>query len=110
VDPTLKKFADELYAVGKDEYRRYIDRTLREEGNAVLTKFQQKAHDENIQAVSKMRYGSPEEEILWEIEEGDYDLVIMGSRLLADWRSRFRSHSLPEKVFKKAKKSVVFVR
>lgn len=110
VDPTLKKFADELYAVGRDEYRRYIDRALRSEGSAVLDNFCRKARNERIQAISKMRCGSPEAEILSEIEEGDYDLVVMGSRFLNDWRSRFGSHSLSEKVFKKSRKPVVFVR
>lgn len=110
VNPVLKKFANELYAVGRDEYRDYIDKTLRDEGNTALKKFQQKARNQKVQVVSKMRYGSPEEEILQEIEEGDYDLAVMGSRLVTDWRSRFGLHSLPEKVFKKAKKPVVFVR
>jgi len=110
VDPTLKKFADELYAVGRDEYRHYIEKALRDEGNTALEKFQQKAHNEEIQAVSKMRYGSPEQEILSEIEGEKYDLVVMGSRFSADWRSRVGSPGLSEKVFKKAKKPVVFVR
>lgn len=110
VNPALKKFADELYAVGRDEYRDYIDKALRDEGNTALERFERKAYDKEVQVVSKMRYGSPEEEILHEIEEGDYDMAVMGSRLPADWRSRFVSHNLPEKVFKKAKKPVVFVR
>ncbi len=110
VNPLLKKFANELYAVGRDEYRDYIDKTLRDEGNTALKKFQQKARNQEVQVVAKMRYGSPEEEILQEMEEGGYDLVVMGSRLLGDWRSRFGSYNLPEKVFKKAKKPVVFVR
>jgi nucleotide-binding universal stress UspA family protein len=110
VDPKLMKFADEVYAVGRDEYRHYIDKTLRSEGSAALDSFLRKAFNEQIQAVSKMRCGSPEAEILSEIEEGDYDLVVMGSRFLTDWRSRLGSHNLPEKVFKKAKKPVVFVR
>ena len=36
VNPRLKKFAHEIYAVGREEYRRYIDEALREEGTAAL--------------------------------------------------------------------------
>ena len=110
VNPLLKKFADEIYAVGRDEYRDYIDRTLHDEGNKVLKEFQKKACDQEVKVISKMRYGSPEEEILQEMEEGGYDLVVIGSKLLASWRARFESYNLPEKVFKKAQTPVVFVR
>ncbi len=110
VDPFLKKFADEIYAVGRDEYRDYIDRTLNDEGNKVLKEFQQKACDQEVQVIPKMRYGSPEEEILQEMEEGDYDLVVIGSKKLTGWRERFESYNLPEKLFRNSKKSIVFVR
>ncbi len=110
VDPFLKKFADEIYAVGRDEYRDYIDRTLNDEGNKVLKEFQQKACDQEVQVIPKIRYGSPEEEILQEMEEGDYDLVVIGSKMLVGWRARLESYNLPEKLFRNAQKPVVFVR
>jgi nucleotide-binding universal stress UspA family protein len=110
VDPFLKKFADEIYAVGRDEYRDYIDKTLNDEGNKVLKEFQKKAFDQQVEVISKMRYGSPEKEILQEMEEGDYDLVVIGSKMLATWRGRLESYNLPEKLFKNSQKSVVFVR
>ena len=110
VDPFLKKFADEIYAVGRDEFRDYIDRTLNDEGNKVLKEFQKKAFDQQVEVISKMRYGSPEKEILQEMEEGDYDLVVIGSKMLATWRGRLESSNLPEKLFKNSQKSVVFVR
>lgn len=110
INPLLKKFADEIYAVGRDEYRDYIDKTLHDEGNEALKKFQEKACNQKVKVIPKMRYGSPEEEILQEMEEGGYDLVVIGSKLLASWRARFESYNLPEKVFKKAQTPVVFVR
>lgn len=110
VNPLLKKFADEIYAVGRDEYRDYIDRTFYDEGNKALKEFQAKACNQKVKVIPKMRYGSPEEEILQEMEEGAYDLVVIGSKLLASWRARFESYNLPEKVFKKAQTPVVFVR
>jgi len=110
VDPFLKKFADEIYAVGRDEYRDYIDRTLNDEGNKVLKEFQKKAFDQQVEVISKMRYGSPEKEILQEMEEGDYDLVVIGSKMLVTWRERLESCNLPEKLFKNSQMSVVFVR
>ena len=110
INPFLKKFADEIYAVGRDEYRDYIDRTLHDEGNKALREFQERACNQKVKIVPKMRYGSPEEEILQEMEEGGYDLVVIGSKLLGSWRERFESYNLPEKIFKKAQRSVVFVR
>jgi len=110
VNPFLKKFADEIYAVGRNEYRDYIDRTLHDEGNEVLKKFQEKARNQEVKVISKMRYGSPEKEILQEMEDGEYDLVVIGSKFLASWRERFESYNLPEKVFKKTQRPVVFVR
>lgn len=111
VNPFLKKFADEIYAVGRDEYRDYIDRTLHDEGNKVLKEFQEKAAcNQEVKVIPKMRYGSPEEEILQEMEEGSYDLVVIGSKLLCGWRERFESYNLPEKVFRKTQRPVVFVR
>ena len=110
INPFLKKFADEIYAVGRDEYRDYIDRTLHDEGNKVLKEFQEKACNQEVKVILKMRYGSPEEEILQEMEEGSYDLVVIGSKLLCSWWERFESYNLPEKVFRKTQRPVVFVR
>ncbi|MDL1967290.1 MAG: universal stress protein [Deltaproteobacteria bacterium] len=110
INPFLKKFADEIYAIGRDEYRDYIDRTLHNEGNKVLNKFQAKACNQEVKVIPKMRYGSPEKEILQEMEDGGYDLVVIGSKFLGSWRKRFESYNLPEKVFKKTQSSVVFVR
>lgn len=110
VNPFLKKFADEIYAVGRNEYRDYIDRTLQNEGNEVLREFQEKACNQEVKVIPKMRYGSPEEEILQEMEDGGYDLVVIGSKFLGSWRERFESYNLPEKVFKRTQRPVVFVR
>ena len=110
VNPFLKKFADEIYAIGRDEYRDYIDRTLHDEGNKVLKEFQEKACNQEVKVIPKMRYGSPEKEILQEMEDGGYDLVVIGSKLLSSRWERFESYNLPEKVFKKTQRSVVFVR
>jgi len=111
VNPFLKKFADEIYAVGRDEYRDYIDRTLHDEGNKVLKEFQVKAaSNQEVKVIPKMRYGSPEEEILQEMEDGGYDLVVIGSKLLCSRWKRFESYNLPEKIFRKTQRPVVFVR
>lgn len=110
INPFLKKFADEIYAVGRDEYRDYIDRTLHDEGNKVLKEFLGKACDQKVKVIQKMRYGSPEEEILQEMEDGGYDLVVIGSKFLGSWWARFESCNLPEKVFKKTQRPVIFVR
>lgn len=110
VNPILNKFAHEIYAVGRDEYRRYMDKATRDEGAEALTKFERKARGQQVEVTSKIRCGSPEEEILREIDEGDYDLAVMMAGPPQDRRSPFRPHTFSETVFKKATTSIVFVR
>lgn len=110
VNPFLKKFADEIYAVGREQYRDFIDEALRTEGTRALEQFRQKACKEKVEAVLKMRYGNPEEEILQEMDEERYDLAVVGSKLPGDWRARLQSCNLQEKVFRKANYPIAFVR
>ncbi len=110
VDPFLKKFTDEIYAVNREECRGHLDRQLREEGERALSALRERSEAEGVNFNSKMRYGPPEKEILKEIAEEAYDIVIMGSKLLKGWRQRWESVNLPKKIFASAPIPVLFVR
>ncbi len=110
VDPFLQKFTHEIYAVGREACREHLDRALREEGDKALDALGEKCRAAGIKFEAKIRCGPPEEEILAEIREHRYDLLIMGARLLKTWRERWESVNLPQKIFSQAPIPVLFVR
>ncbi|MFP5213223.1 MAG: universal stress protein [Acidobacteriota bacterium] len=110
VDPFLKKFTNEIYAVNRDECRAHLDRQLREQGETALAAMIERSKTRGVRFESKIRCGEPEKEILGEIEEGGYDILIMGAKLLKGWRQRMESVNLPRKVFASAPIPVLFVR
>lgn len=110
VNPLLKKFTHEIYAVNRDECRAHLDRSLEGEGNAALSQFQCKASNCNIPVRTIIKYGPPEEVIIREAEEGNFDMVILGARMLRTWMQRFESCNLPEKIFKDSAVPVLFVK
>lgn len=110
VDPFLKKFTNEIYAVNRDECRDHLDRMLREQGEGAMNSLIERSRSEGVEFRSKIRYGSPEEEILQEAAEGSYDILIMGSKLLKGWRQRMESVNLPRKIFAAAPIPVLFAR
>jgi nucleotide-binding universal stress UspA family protein len=56
-----------------------------------------------------MRQGDVAEEILAESTAG-YDLIVMGAKLLDNWRSRLESVNVPVEIFKRAPLPMLFVR
>ncbi len=110
VNPFLKKFTDEIYAVNRNECRAHLDRELEGEGNIVLSSFVMKAKEHEVHVEPIMQYGYPEEVILNEAKTGGYSMVIMGTKLLRNWKERFESFKLPEKIFKSISCPVLFVR
>jgi nucleotide-binding universal stress UspA family protein len=110
VNPFMKKFTHEIYAVNRNECRAYLDRSLQKEGENALEVLSQRIEQEGITALTKMRYGYPEEEILKEIKEDRYDMVVMGSKLLKGWKKRFESFKLPESIIRKSPIPVLLVR
>lgn len=112
VDPFLKKFTHEIYAVNRDECRQYLDRELTAEGNIALARFLQKAHQANLNPTPEtlLKNGDPEEIILTELSSNKYDLLIMGAKLLSNWKSRFESYKLSERIFRKSPVNMLFVR
>ncbi|MEN2994376.1 MAG: universal stress protein [Thermodesulfovibrio sp.] len=108
VDAYPKKFTDEIYAINREECRRYLDKALTEEGLKAFEKFMEKAKDFDIKVKTKLRYGLPYEEIMKEIKEGDYDLLIMGLKRYKSLLDRIRSFYLPKKVFENSPIPVLF--
>jgi nucleotide-binding universal stress UspA family protein len=110
INPYLKKFADEIYAVGRREYTSHIDNELRKEADDVVSRFRAWTNSVGIVCNVIVRYGPPADEIIKEMVEHSYDLVVLGAKPLTDFRERFGSFNLPLKIFKKARIPVIFVR
>lgn len=108
VDAYPKKFTDEIYAVNREECRRYLDNSLTQEGLKAFENFMYKAKNFDISVTTKLRYGLPYEEIMKEIIEGDYDLLIMGTKRYKNFLDRIRSFCLPKKVFENSPIPVLF--
>lgn len=110
IDPFLKKFTNEIYAINRDECREHLDQSLKNEGEAALRNLSRKAESVGISTLTKMRYGDPEEEILNEMKDIKYDIVVMGGKLLKGWKERFESFNLSERVSKKSPLPILIVR
>jgi nucleotide-binding universal stress UspA family protein len=110
VSPLLKKFTNEIYAVNRDECRAHLDRSLESEGRSALSAFNERARLHSVPVESRILYGMPEGEIVNEAASGNYDLVVLGGKVLGSWMARFESCNLPEKVFRDIPVPVLFVR
>jgi nucleotide-binding universal stress UspA family protein len=110
INPYLKKFADEIYAVGRIEYREYIDKKIRKESENIMAEFKSLADSEGVNFKTITRYGSPDEEIKKEIDEKSYDLLIIGFKPSKTLKSKLRSFNLPGKIFSSLKIPSLFVR
>jgi nucleotide-binding universal stress UspA family protein len=110
VDPFLKKFTHEIYAVNREACRDHLDNLLQQEGEKALAALQARSAAAGVLFNPKLRHGPPEAEILQEIQAGEYDLVIMGAKLLQTWRDRLESVNLAKKIFSQAPIPMLFVR
>lgn len=110
IDPFLQKFTSEIYAVNREACREHLDRCQQEDGAQALGALEARAAAQGVAFAPKTLSGPPEEEILQEIQEGSYDLLVMGAKLLATWRERWESVNLPKKIFLQAPIPMLFVR
>jgi nucleotide-binding universal stress UspA family protein len=104
-----KRISHEIYAVGRDEYRAYVKKELHKLAEKYIRDVKERAEEAGVKFSTRLRSGHPVEEVLKEIRENAYDLVIMGDK--ADqglWR--LKSRNLPLKVFRKSGTSVMVVR
>lgn len=109
INPYLKKFADEIYAVGRNEYRNHIDKELMKEAEEIKNRFRAMADPLGLSYNVLVRYGPPEEEIVNEISVNSYDLLILGAKQADTFNAKIRSFQLPRKIFKNLKIPTLFV-
>lgn len=98
VDPYLKKFTHEIYAVNRDACREHLDRELEKEGRAALARFTELAGREGVAVEERILNGDPAE-VLAELAAAEtFDLVIIGGKPLRGAWQRFESRNLPERL------------
>ena len=83
--------------------------TLEEIGESLLKKSLVLFEDSKVQVNAKLRRGSPADEILDEANEGDSDLIIMGSRGLGAF-SRTILGSVSNKVLNHTRRNVLIIK
>jgi nucleotide-binding universal stress UspA family protein len=110
VDPYLKKFTDEIYAVNRDECREHLDRALAAEGDMALDAFAAKAAAAGITAGCLQQAGPPDELIPQLVAAGGYDLVVLGGKRFATRYARWASRDLPGRLDGKLAVPVLLVR
>lgn len=89
-DPYLKQFHNEIYAQGRQEYLDHVDACLEEIAGETLDAFGRAAEESRALWACKVREGDPSEEMLEEIREGDYGLLVVGARASGGSRRRRR--------------------
>jgi nucleotide-binding universal stress UspA family protein len=109
INPYLKKFADEIYAVGRIEYRKYIEKELMKEAEKIMNGFRAVADSAGLSYDLKVRYGPPEEEIMKEVSENSYDLLVLGAKQNNTLYARISSFNLPGKIFDNLRIPTLFV-
>lgn len=95
VDPHLKKFTHEIYAINRDECRAHLDRSLTAEGESALDRFLARAVEVGISAGRLLESGPPEEVIPRLTIAGAYDLVVLGGKRFSGRYERWTSRDLP---------------
>jgi nucleotide-binding universal stress UspA family protein len=98
VDPFLKKFTNEIYAVSRDECREHLDRSLAAEGEAALDRLCEHAVRAGVRVGRLLQYGPPEEVIPQLAAAGGYDLVVLGGKRFASRYERWTSRDLPARL------------
>ncbi len=96
-DPYLKQFYNEIYAQGRQAYLDHVDHELEREGRRTLQAFSDQARAAGIRYHLKERHGDPLEEISREMEEGNYDLLVVGGKPITGITA-IRSWNLPAKL------------
>ncbi|WP_456431587.1 universal stress protein [Thermosulfuriphilus sp.] len=109
LDPYLKKFYNELYSQGRREYLQYVDSCLEELAYQTFCEFSNYCCQQKVTFEIKARVGDPGCEILSELREKSYDLLILGQRKLSFW-DRLRSRKLPEYVAKHSNVPILIVK
>ncbi len=110
VNPYLKKFTNEIYAVNRNECRDHLDRSLAAEGGVALDGFCARAQAAGMTVGRLLHYGEPEEVIPQLVAAGGYDLVVLGGKRFASRYERWTSRDLPARLDGKLTAPVLLVR
>lgn len=110
VDPYLKKFTHEIYAVNRDECRAHLDRSLEQEGRTALDAFAARAQQARVPVTCRLEHGDPQTVISERVADDGYDLVVIGGKLLRGAWARFESRNLPERLFRSVAAPLLVVR
>ena len=110
VDPYLKKFTHEIYAVNRDECRAHLDKALTDEGEAALAGFLELADQRAVTVATRVLHGDPAESIADLAAAEGFDLVVIGGKLLKGWGQRFESRNLPERLNRIIARPLLIVR
>lgn len=97
VETYLAQFADELYAQGRQAYRDHLERCLVETAASATAACERQAEASGVACEVKVRHGTLVEELLAEIDEGEYGLLVLGQRTRSGVRQRL-SRKLADKV------------
>lgn len=92
-----------------EEYRGVLDEAFKDQGTEVLDRARKELEDYNGKVEFLLKNGNPGNRILKVAEEGEYDLIIMGSRGL-NAVSRVMIGSVSNKVVNRANISVLIVK
>lgn len=95
VDPYLKKFTTEIYAVNRDECCAHLERSLAAEGEAALDAFVARARAAGLNVGRLLQYGEPEVVIPQLATAGAYDLIVLGGKRFGGRYERWTSRDLP---------------
>lgn len=95
VDPYLKKFTHEIYAVNRNECRDHLDRSLAAEGEAALDRFCAAAQEAGLNVGRLLQHGEPEQVIPQLVMAGGYDLIVLGGKRFTGRYERWTSRDLP---------------
>jgi nucleotide-binding universal stress UspA family protein len=110
IDPYLKKFTDEIYAINRDECRAHLDRSLAAEGEAALDLLLARATVADLPVGRLLESGPPEEVIPRLVIAGGYDLVVLGGKRFNGRYERWSSRDLPGRLDGKFPVPVMLVR
>jgi nucleotide-binding universal stress UspA family protein len=96
VDPYLKKFTTEIYAVNREACQEHLDRALTAEGQAAGFAFAEQARGEGLAAECLIESGVPEEVIPRLASR--YDLLVLGGKRFGGRLERWSSRDLPRRL------------
>lgn len=95
--------------ISLNEYKQSIDEAFKEQGEEILRESLKIFEKKDIKANTVIEYGDPGKIIVEFAEEGNYDLIVMGSRGL-NALSRVMLGSVSNKVLNHSKVSVLIVK